>query len=304
MSDKGNRWWEGYLVRYFVPALLGFFIVRWIVSLLPAKHSVLLVNSQSVNAPIDLVAMVSVVALGFLYCYISSYPILVFHATRVIDFRNAGNATEKMAVNPYISSVVFCILVYSVAVLYYLYIPWWVAFSLMIIVTAAYSFIQCFRLYICWSDQGQYLNNTTVDSSIGYAFTYKLARRRTRSETEEVITTNQRSPNSSVCDGNSIATDASPQQSEQDDGKTKKSKNISFYGDISESYRHLREHGNTAFIVLLEVALCPVVLVSLHNDEGYLYMQYVVPVLLIWVLPSVFVHWYAQHIERRFSLFR
>lgn len=71
--------------------------------------------------------------------------------------------------------------------------------------------------------------------------------------------------------------------------------------DLADSYRHLREHGNTAFIFLLEIALCPIIFVALtrEGDKAFVYLA---ALLVIWITPSVFTHWFGQHLERRWPL--
>ena len=78
-------------------------------------------------------------------------------------------------------------------------------------------------------------------------------------------------------------------------------------GGITESYRHLREHGNSFFIVLLEVLL-GVVLVGMGRtqvgsgsaNERLLVYIYLL-VFLVWIIPAVLVWIIATVFEREFS---
>ena len=74
---------------------------------------------------------------------------------------------------------------------------------------------------------------------------------------------------------------------------------------MTDSYRHLREHGNSFFIVLLEIVLG----VTLFGIGRYLVgdssaskrmLSYIV-VLLVWIIPAVFVWLIATVFERRFA---
>jgi hypothetical protein len=80
-------------------------------------------------------------------------------------------------------------------------------------------------------------------------------------------------------------------------------------GGITDSYRHLREHGNSFFIVLLEILLGLVLVgagmlgdsgsagVSLMDSKLQLYLA----ILFIWILPAVLVWLVGTLFERRFS---
>lgn len=77
------RWWEFYLVRYLIGTILGTVIVSYI-----AFHNVNVRESLITNTKADtyyelLKANYWIfLIVGFAYCYLSSAPILVFHALR------------------------------------------------------------------------------------------------------------------------------------------------------------------------------------------------------------------------------
>ena len=89
-----------------------------------------------------------------------------------------------------------------------------------------------------------------------------------------------------------------------DEDGTEVTENSTQRKDLADSYKHLREHGNTAFIFLLELALCPICYVVLTYQAGDLAFPLLSILLFIWVLPSALVHWLGQHLERRYSLFK
>ena len=87
MSEKNeNRWWENYLVRYLVPSIAGMFILMWLnknsggSGILEKYLPMLkLTNGKDFNTA----SLTGWLLFGTLYCYIASYPVLVFHAIRI-----------------------------------------------------------------------------------------------------------------------------------------------------------------------------------------------------------------------------
>ncbi|WGS40294.1 hypothetical protein LFL97_11090 [Burkholderia sp. JSH-S8] len=207
---------------------------------------------------------------GSLYCYLSSYPILVFHATRVLDFKDVSGRAGKIGLNPYIATLIMAVVVY-VAV-------WRESLFLIYCAVSAFSVLQMLRLYFVYSEVRQFGFKAGYDASIAYAYLNKL------SKTRGVITESQ-------------------EVAETDDSAAV-SKISNSKRDLAESYKHLREHGNTAFIFVLELVMCPVFAVALHHEKGMLQFSHLSVLLLIWVFPSMLTHFLGQHLERRYSLFR
>jgi hypothetical protein len=73
--------------------------------------------------------------------------------------------------------------------------------------------------------------------------------------------------------------------------------------EFVETYRHLREHGNSAFIFLLEIVLAALAYcVITKPDQSPTHQLSAIGLLFaVWALPSIFVHLLAQQLERRFS---
>lgn len=76
-----NRWWEYYALRYFVGTIVGAVIVAFL-NLEPGSPfsgciAILESWKESTFLGISLVA-----ALGFVYCYIASFPVLTLHVVR------------------------------------------------------------------------------------------------------------------------------------------------------------------------------------------------------------------------------
>ena len=107
-ENGAYRWWENYLVRYLMPSIAGAAIVSWLVaSGHPDIKKLLLLElgSQELQAP----TLVLLFLYGNLFCYISSYPILGFHITRVIDFEQG--VWHRKAWDGYLSTFALACLV-------------------------------------------------------------------------------------------------------------------------------------------------------------------------------------------------
>jgi len=83
---------------------------------------------------------------------------------------------------------------------------------------------------------------------------------------------------------------------------------MKWHGDYVTSYRHLREHGNAAFIVLLQAALCTLLYLCLTTSQNlgqqasgaspdWAASSICLLVLVIWIIPSVAVHPLSQRLE-------
>lgn len=80
-------------------------------------------------------------------------------------------------------------------------------------------------------------------------------------------------------------------------------------GGFIDSYRHMREHGNSILIVLLEIILGGTLLGMLHvitednqiADKASTFAASSMPLLIFWALPGAGVWLLATWIERRFA---
>ncbi|MBE3650927.1 hypothetical protein [Paenibacillus polymyxa] len=83
--DRDQRWWEFYLVRYFVGAVVGTIIVLLLVFGEGSKVKDILEKVDAFKVSVNNFQMVHLWLYGFLglaYCYIASGPILLLHAVR------------------------------------------------------------------------------------------------------------------------------------------------------------------------------------------------------------------------------
>jgi hypothetical protein len=73
-------------------------------------------------------------------------------------------------------------------------------------------------------------------------------------------------------------------------------------GELIESYRHLREHGNSMLIVLCEVVLA-VVLWGVWPESNKMHAETIIPTIAIalWIAPSSIAWFAGSIIERKFA---
>ncbi len=89
-SSSNNRWWESYLVRYFLGFIVGSICVAIIArfaDLVPGSVSLMHSAQQAVDTESKYgvtTIVISVALLGLAYCYVASTPITVLHAGRYI----------------------------------------------------------------------------------------------------------------------------------------------------------------------------------------------------------------------------
>ena len=84
-TEKPSRWWEFYLVRYLLGTMVGSFI-----SYMLFDHFISLGNNSDLKITLSKLldidkaySQLFFLGVGFVFCYISSAPILVMHATRM-----------------------------------------------------------------------------------------------------------------------------------------------------------------------------------------------------------------------------
>lgn len=87
MSSGGSsaRWWENYLVRYFMPSIGGAALVRWL-SCIGGDDFAELLGLPGAEVKLDSAALILLFLYGNLWAYVASTPILVLHGIRVAEF--------------------------------------------------------------------------------------------------------------------------------------------------------------------------------------------------------------------------
>ncbi len=276
-ANSGGRWWEFYLVRYLMPSVAGIIFVIWLSKFVPYNVSQALYIPDNIS-DLNIYTLLLLFLYGNLFCYIASYPILVFHATRVIENRNPAEKFRFLYV------LVFVVVVLAGA-LYFLEetlkqcMPGLIL-GLFLMLFCAW---QLYRIFKCIS------KSTGEETTLSYWFIEKLSIKRAGGETkssEEGIDREKLMVNKS---------------------RIKKTKRIIRRGsgweeELVDSYRHMREHGNSAFIFLLEFVLASLIHFVFFVSDGDPFKQVVYAGLLIavWTVPAMFVHMLGQVLESEF----
>ena len=226
-----KRWWEDYLVRYLMTSIAGVAIVIWLGDIAgkPFQELLLLPKTTSeINTP----TLILLLLYGNLFCYVASYPILSFHATRVLDFKES--TWLRSCPDGYIATTVL-----SLAVLFIsLCLPNGWRYCLAFLLAIIFSGIQLIR--ICKGLKPKVpVQGLRNDVSLAYDYACKLSKQRTLLEG----TTPGVPPND-------------------------KRRNTEWRQDLVETYRQLREHGNSGFIFLLELTLAAGAIVSARTPSA------------------------------------
>ena len=283
-SEKGAyRWWENYLVRYFMPSIAGAIIVNWLIAAGHPdlkNHLLLQLDERQIQTP----TLVLLFLYGNLFCYISSYPILGFHVTRVIDFKE-GIWNRKFwdgYVSTFLlSSIVFCLSLCSGGTSF-------INRALPFTVVIVFVGIQLYRIY-CASVNIKFGNLESPTSKL-YKYTFKLAQRRA------VMADDQKTMHLFKNQKEVTGQDKFDEEAISDERKR----------EIIDTYRHMREHGNSAFIFVLELTLaglCYLILIAFSSYDAIQQLSLIGILFGVWAIPAVFIHRVGQQIERRFSLY-
>jgi hypothetical protein len=284
-TTYGNtRWWENYAVRYLMPSVAGVAIVKWICwhgcnKLLP------LLYLPVAGEHFETSSLVLLFLYGNLFCYVASYPILIFHATRALDF--SGDRWKwRIPLDGYIATGLLTLAAFLLT-----HAEQSCRFWLAFVFAFTFAIIQIDRIWLVFAKRTVLEGCKGVNGEEGgdvnflYGYCFALATRRAkRIKVEEKTTTSN-----GADDDESII--------------TKRGEAI-WQKDYMETYRHLREHGNSAFIFLLELALAALVYCVVKPENNEFQQLSAIGVLFaIWAIPAIFVHLIGQYLERRFSHF-
>lgn len=278
-ASPSSRWWENYLVRYFMPSIAGTAIMGWLTSISDPKVKEILFFGflgKELSAP----ALFLFILYGNLFCYVASYPILGFHVTRVTDFKDSR--WKPSILDGYILSLTVGVLSLLATVACPPKFVLSISFTLVVLFSAA----QGLRLITALKSQS--IKGFKGDTSLVYGYAYVLAKRRGVVEVKTSTTTQQKTDEEDFT-GDEI--------SEQ--------KTSQWQREVVETYRHMREHGNSAFIFFLELVLCALcfMILSAKGYDAQQQLSLIGILFAIWALPAVSIHLLGQIIERRFSLF-
>jgi hypothetical protein len=244
-------------------------------------------GSTSLQPRIDATSLTLLFLYGNVFCYIASYPILVFHVTRVIDFRG-GKWSPRIVSDGYIAAI------FAVAVSFVLFhlgkieLRFWLAFAL----AGLLGLLQLRRLFEATTERIQNLPGLSPgEVSEAYAFAYTLAVRRGIYEVE-------------TRESSGVENESDNQVRDDEDAITSE-RQKAWRQEIIATYRHMREHGNSAFIFLLELGLAALsyCVITKAGQTPSQQLGALGALFALWAAPSMFVHLLGQHLERRFSKF-
>jgi hypothetical protein len=279
-ASTSNRWWENYLVRYFMPSIAGIAIVGWLSSVGGGhlKNDLFFgLLGHDLSAP----TLTLLVLYGNLFCYVASYPILGFHATRVIDYPNS--TWRPSILDGYLLSLVVGLATLLIAILG----PNGLDLVAAFVLVSLYSIAQLARISKALKPQP--IKGLKRGTSLVYGYIYVLAKRRGVGE-KITSSTTQQQPEEGEESSQEEITEHEPTHWQR---------------EVIDTYRHMREHGNSAFIFFLELVLASLCYLVLSMD-GYSAQQQLSRIgilFAVWALPAVAIHMFSQTIERRFSLF-
>jgi hypothetical protein len=259
-----NRWWEYYLVRYLMPSIAGVVIVIWLCAKGGDALRATLLLPPDV-AHLNTASLTLIFLYGNLFCYVASYPILVFHVTRVLDFMNQ-KWPGTYVFDGYLSTLV--VVLGGFALAHYGRAQWYRKGAIALV--AWLVIVQARRLYKVMSLRTS-VRGVNGEVSPAFGFAYSLAKRR------GLLSVTEKTPIIQ--------------------------KKTAWRQDFMATYRHLREHANSGFIFLLELALAALVSLVIQgkNQTPEDQLSAVGALFALWAAPAVFVHLLGQHLERRFS---
>jgi hypothetical protein len=271
-----------------MPSIAGVAIVSWLCSYTGDGLRALLFLPLG-GKPLDATSLTLLFLYGNLFCYVASYPVLLFHVTRVRDFSD-GRWTAKSLTDGYITTLVLMVVAF-------LLLHWasqdyrfWAA----LFVTFIFVLVQLRRLYSVMIPNRTAEKSFTSAVSLAFWYAYALARRRGDHKVAEIAVS---SPG--VTQRSSGSTDI------EDYDEVTTRRQIEWHSEFITTYRHLREHGNSAFIFILELTLAALVYcaVTKPGQSPAQQLGAIGVLLALWAIPALFVHLLGQHLERRFSRF-
>ena len=309
MSEKNeNRWWENYLVRYLVPSIAGMFILMWlnnnsvkseIVESGVIKSKIAEVEVIKPEIVKSKIAEVEVIKPEIVKSKIEKTGILeqyfpMLKLTNGKDFNTASLTVWLLLGTLYCYIASYPILVLHAVRVYLLtkknISPKLFVLFILLLLNMIF-FVLYLRIFflipvfvIIFSSFQYYFLYKVVEEESGYDYMKHLAKAK-----------NDLIPN----------TEINTEKKAEINAEISAEKKAGYIKDITDSYKHLREHGNTALIILLEILLAFLLYVSLHyeRENGYMDFSIVSIILIIWVSPAALVYFYGHLLERKFSEF-
>lgn len=252
-----------------MPSIAGIAIVSWFCAIDPKLKEILFFGLK--ESALDTGALVLLVLYGNLFCYVSSYPILVFHSTRSIDFK--GYQWRPCITDGYIATALLLILCVGSGIFFHGV----TRIATICLLVVIYSGLQVVRIYRSLKPVS--IPGWKTRTYLQYFFLVSLSKRRGRLPIK-TTTTNE----------------------DEDVSETTEEQN-KWRQEIVDSYKHMREHGNSAFIFALEITLATICYATIFSldENGFTELAILAAIFVLWSFPAVLVHFLGQHIERRYA---
>lgn len=331
-APTNNRWWENYLVRYLVPSIVGMFILIILNKMTDNSIQNILTSFYSNKGDTKLTNSILIVwfLLGTGFCYVASYPILALHVVARFSYEGKEENEEKakeakeeevrsfgamliLISAPIISSISIFILNFifiyftHTDINFKFYIPTIIIpLTSLLILSIVFLYLKTKNterlpflhnnindliiptsavlatlLLLCISPYPKNLSIWIISSSV--AFILSL-----------VITILYKVVNDKILMNFSSYYYANLERRYS----TKESK------EVVDSYKHLREHGNTALIIILEIilAIClylPLKFIHLQKNEleSLIIITITIIGLILWILPACLIYFFGHAIE-------
>lgn len=269
--NVSTSWFENYIVRYLIGTIIGSICCILIISAIYDPVNIQVPLSESINkiseGKIDSTLFLILSLFGLLFCYISSTPITIIHAARMLGALPARETLQpKYMWILWWGIILLTIVSLGISALLN-YSPFWLGF--VICIPALYIlFAQWAPLLATLNNLGKLSDNTLIQK---------------------------------VNDFLNKGSKASPGEFKRYylSLAKKRVKNDSTK-DLRSSYSHLREHSNSIFIVLLELSLAALIVLlclTMSNSTWGTRSIATVLLLLLWMTPTVFVWGIANSLE-------
>lgn len=165
--QDNKRWWEFYVIRYFIGSIIGAIIVAYILANSVDLQTQLHLNQMFDAKQITGKSYVLFLLIGFAYCYIASAPILVMHATRGIWKKNLDNKTEDKSKCKKIINCVVALIVIAALIITGCFTPKFMTFikqcyhTISCVLLALIVCVQIWLLTFSFKQTASYYKNLT-----------------------------------------------------------------------------------------------------------------------------------------------
>jgi hypothetical protein len=335
-TSPNTRWWESYLVRYFVGFIIGSICVAFLGLQLGFKDWVAEMIAPNTYKPDWSSLVIGLALVGLGYCYLASTPITVMHAGRY----SAGPLDSQSRYVWLGWAVANCLVIFAENVR-------GVSAQTWFLFTLICALLLLVDMYPSWYERtakakhagppevekilpltkelpkqttfppssGQMLSRSVIWAGLIYSSSHAVTAKYGGAAPTYVA--------SLVIFGAPIIWIGLAQYAVLFRLLADERVNFAFYGqlfdarkrpgasDVRDTYTHLREHSNSVFIVLVEVCAAALIFsvakMFSSGSPATVDMAKFIPLLLagigIWMLPTVFLWSRANAMERHFAYY-